>query len=102
MINLVFLKKSYDLNMNLTILITKEELKAKQDKIVRLQAFDSSHLFIKFILKIMACKSLLFQPVHIASPTRYLEKVANTKKVAARKSKGLPEDNITPPSASVS
>ena len=38
------LAKSFGLNTKLAALGTKSELKAKQDKIMKLQAFDSSYL----------------------------------------------------------
>ena len=37
------LVKSFDLNTKLSSLVTKLELKAVQDKIVKLQAFDSKY-----------------------------------------------------------
>ena len=44
------LVKSSDLNTRFTTLAQKAELKAEQDKIVKLKAFDSSYFLCKFFL----------------------------------------------------
>ena len=50
------LVKYFVLNTKLAILASKAELKAEQDKIVKLQVFDSSFFRGKIHLKIMTCK----------------------------------------------
>ena len=76
MIGLVFqISKNSDLNTKLAALATTAELKPQQDKIVKLQAFDSQNLFVKSILKMMA--HLIFEPVH-----RCFKKVANSNYIS--------------------
>ena len=54
--NISDLVKNSDLNTKLVTLATKAELKTKQEKILKLQAFDSSCFLVKAILKMMTCK----------------------------------------------
>ena len=60
------MQKNFDLNKKLTTLPTKAELKAVQDKIVQLQAFDSSsfHGKKKFLV-IVVFKLCLFIHQHL-------------------------------------
>ena len=69
-----------DLDKKIAILATKTELKKEQDKIIKLQAFDSSYFSGKSHFE-----NDVFQHV-----PKNLKTVVNTNKVAARKSKGLP------------
>ena len=69
--------------MKLTRLARKAKLKAEQDKIVKLQAFNSSHFRGKSHLKMQACKILakMFRPVY-----RYFKNIANSNLISAWKS----------------
>ena len=67
--------KNSDLNTKFAALATTAELKPQQDKIVKLQAFDSQNLFVKSILKMMA--HLIFEPVH-----RCFKEVANSNYIS--------------------
>ena len=69
----------YDLDKKIAISATKTELKKEQDKIIKLQAFDSSYFSGKSHFE-----NDVFQHV-----PKNLKAVVNTNKVAARKSKGL-------------
>ena len=68
-----------DLDKKIAISATKTELKKEQDKIIKLQAFDSSYFSGKSHFE-----NDVFQYV-----PKNLKTVVNTNKVAARKSKGL-------------
>ena len=87
---------------NLTFLIlektlaTKAELKAEQDKSVKLQTFDSRYICSKSYFEDDGTQScLVFQLL-----SGYFKTVANTSKVTAWKSKGLSDKGIKPPSTS--
>ena len=69
-----------DLDKKIALSATKTELKKEQDKIIKLQAFDSSYFSGKSHFE-----NDVFQHV-----PKNLKTVVNTNKVAARKSKGLP------------
>ena len=71
------LVKNSDLNKKLVALTAEVELKAEQDKIVKLQAFDSSLFLEKSNSEDDGTQNcLLFQSV-----SRYFDTVANTSKV---------------------
>ena len=53
------------LTTKLTTFATKAELKAEQDKILKLQAFDSSYFHDKFFLVMMVFKICLFINQHL-------------------------------------
>ena len=74
-------------------LAAKAELKAEQDKLVKLQTYDLS-LFIgqRYFNNIWAQLSLIHQPVY------YTLKVGDTE-VALWKSKGLPTEKLITPTA---
>ena len=75
---------------------TKTVLNAEQDKIVKLQEFDSSHLRGKNQLEDDDTQNyVVFHPV-----LRYFIMIANTNKGTVWKSKGLSDENIKPPSIS--
>ena len=60
-----------DLDNMIAILATKAELKAKQDEIVKLQAFDSSHFRVKIHFEYDGRQNyLVFQPLY-----RYFKKL---------------------------
>ena len=88
--------KNSDSNTELAALSTKAELKAEQDKIVKLQVFDSSHSLGKNHFEDDGTQNyLVFHPV-----SRYFKVIVNTYKVTAWKLKGLSDENIKPPSIS--
>ena len=69
-----FIDKS-DLDKKIAALTTKAELIAEQDKIEKLQVFDSSYFLGKVHFEDDSTPNyLVFQPVH-----RYLKKTANSK-----------------------
>ena len=66
--------------------LTKAELKAEQDKIIKLQTFDSSYFRSKSHFE--------------DDGTDNFKKNGNTDRISLWKSKGLSEESINPPSAS--
>ena len=95
--NLIFLilQKNSDLSTKLETLATKAELKAKINKIVNLQAFDSSYFRDKSHFQDDGIQNYLAFHTFFRQFT-----VANTGKVTVWKSKGLSDENIKPPSIS--
>ena len=90
-----------DLDQKLATLIatleTKAELKAEQDKIIKLQAFDSSYLREKsksHFAENSTQKYLVFQPMY-----RYFKRTDNTDYILSWKSKGLSDEFIKSSSA---
>ena len=84
--------KNFDSNTKLATLATKAELKTERDKIVKLKAFDSSYFSDKSHFKDDGSQNyLFFQPVY-----RYFKNVANSERVLAWKSKGLPDESVKP------
>ena len=76
---------SSDLDRKLATLAKKAELEAQQDKVVKLQALDSSYFRGKSHFDDGTKKYLVFQPVYI------FKKIANSNHILAWKSKGLPD-----------
>ena len=85
-------------------LATKAELKAEQDKIIRLQAFNSSYFCGKNYFEDGTQNYLIFQPMY-----KDFKKNGNTDHISAWKLKGLSDeskkplstcDNSLPPSLS--
>ena len=81
------------------MLATKAELKAGQDKIMKLPMFDWSYFCYfcgKNLLEVDAAQSyLVFQPFYW-----YFEKIANSNDISECESKGLLDESIKPPAAS--
>ena len=72
----------------------KAELKTEQDKIIKLQAFDSSYFCGKNHFEDDSTQNyLVFQLLYI-----YFKKIGNTDDISASKSKGLSDESIKPPS----
>ena len=63
--NISNLVKNSDLNTKLAKLATKAELKAKQDKIVKLQAFDSSNFHDKNFFTDEGIQNIFFIKQHL-------------------------------------
>ena len=76
-------------------LATNAELKAEQDKIVKLQALDSSYFRSKshFVDNDGTQNYFIFQAMY-----RYLKKIGNTNHISEWKSKGLSDEITKPPS----
>ena len=71
-------------------LASKAELKAEQDKITKLQAFDPTYFYGKSHFEDDTTQNyLVFQPMY-----RYFKKVGDTDHILAWKSKGLSEHLI--------
>ena len=68
---------------------TKAELKAEQNKITKVQAFDSSYFHGKGILKMMVLNFLVFQPMY-----RAFRNIGNTDYISLWKSKWLFDESI--------
>ena len=82
-----------DSNKKKEKLAAKAELKAEQDKIVKLKSFDSSYFRgKKYFEDAGAQNSLVFQAMF-----RYLKNISNTDNISAWKSKGLYGESIKPP-----
>ena len=91
MINLLFLNLE-----KIAILVTKAELKAEQDKIIKLQAFHSSYFRGKSHFEADGTQNYLaFQPMY-----RYFKKIGNTECISSWKSKGLSDVIVKPPTTS--
>ena len=94
--NISNLVKKSDIDTKLATLTTKVELKAEQDKILKLQVFDSKYFCSKSHFEVNGTQNyLVFQAVY-----RYFNTVANSNKVIRWKSKELPNENVKPPSLS--
>ena len=79
-----------DLDKKAATLATKADLKAEQDKIIKLQAFDSSYFRGKSHFEDDGTQNyLVFQPMY-----KYFKKIY----ISSWKSKGLSDDTIKPPS----
>ena len=77
-------------------LATKAKLKVEQDKIIKLQAFDSNYFRGKNHFEDDRIQNyLVFQPIYI-----YFKKIDNTERILLRKSKGLFDDIIKSPTTS--
>ena len=77
-------------------LATKAELKAEQDKIIKLKAFDSSYSRGKNHFEDDGTQNyLIFQPMY-----RYFRKIGNTERISSWKSKGLLDEIIKPSTTS--
>ena len=59
------LVKNSDFNTKLATSATKVESKAEQDKIVKLEAFDSSYLMVRIFFAMMVSKICLFINQHL-------------------------------------
>ena len=82
-----------DLDKYVAKLATKSELKAEQEKILKLQALDSSYFRGKSHFEDDGTQNyLVLQPMY-----RYFKKIGNTECTLSRKSKGLSDENIKPP-----
>ena len=85
-----------DLDKNLATLATKAELKAEQDKITNLPAFDSSYFQSKNHFEDYGTQNcLVFQSLY-----RYFKKIGNTDYISSWKSKGFSDEIIKPPTTS--
>ena len=87
-----------DLDKKVATLATKAELKlkAEQDEIIKLQAFDSSYFHGKSHFENDETeKYLVFQPMY-----RYFKKIGDTDHISTRKFKGLSDESIKPPATS--
>ena len=85
-----------DLNKKIGTLTTKAELKTEQDKITKLQGFDSRYFSSKSLFEDDETQNcLVFQPMH-----RYLKKSGDTDQFSAWKSKGLSDESINHPTTS--
>ena len=74
-------------------LATKAELKVELYKIIKLQTFDSSYFCGKSHFEGDGTQNyLVFQPIY-----RYIEKIGDTERISAWKSKGLSFESIKPP-----
>ena len=90
------LVKNAELYKKVAILATKAELKAEKDKIIKLQAFDSSYFCGKSYFEDDGTQNyLVFQTIY-----KYFKKIGNTDHISAWKSKGLSDKNINPPPTS--
>ena len=84
------------MNKKIATLTSKAELKAEQDKIIRLQAFHSSYFCGKSHFEDDGTQNyLVFEPLY-----KYFKTIGNTDHISAWKSKGLSDESIKPPSAS--
>ena len=82
-----------DLNQKVVTLATKAELKAEKNKIIKLEAFDSSYLCGKSHFEDGGAENyLVFQPVY-----KYFKKIDNTEHISAWKSKGFSDESTKPP-----
>ena len=87
---------STDLNKKVTTSAKKAELKAGQDKITKLQAFDSSYFRGKNHFEDDSTRNYLaFQAIY-----RYFKNIGNTDHLSSWKSKELSDESIKPPAAS--
>ena len=78
------------------VLATKAELKAEQDEIIKLQAFDSSCFHDKSHFKDNGTQNyLVLQPMY-----RYFKKIDSGNHISVGKSKGLSDESINPSAAS--
>ena len=90
------LAKNSDLSSKFATSATKPKLKAEQDKIVKLQAFDSNYVHGKSHFEDDDTQNYsVFQP-----GSKYFKIVANTSNVTMWKSKGLSDESIKPTSTS--
>ena len=84
--------KNSDLNTRGATLATKAELKAEQDKIVKLQAVDSNYFHCKCHFEDDGTQNyLVFQPVSF-----YFKTVDDTSKVTVWESESLSDVSIKP------
>ena len=80
----------------LGILATKAELKIEQDKMTKLQAFDSSHFRGKINFEDNDTQNyLVFQPMY-----RHSKKIGSSHHLSAWESKGLSNKSNNPPAKS--
>ena len=81
------------LNKKVATLASKAELKAEKDKLIKLQAFDSSYFRGKsyFVDNDGTQNYLVFQSMY-----KYFKKISNTDYISEWKSKGLSEEVIKP------
>ena len=80
----------------MAILATKAELKTEQDKLLKLQAFDSSPFRGKSHFEEDGTQNyLVFQPMY-----SYFKRISNTDYISQWKSKGLSDEIIKPPTTS--
>ena len=71
---------------------TKADLNAEQDKVTKLQAFDSSYFRSKSHFEDDGIQNyLVFQPMY-----RYFKEIGNTDRILTWKSKGLSDESIKP------
>ena len=86
----------FDLEKKIETLAAKAEFKAKKDKIVRLQAFDSSYLLIKSHFEDDGTQSqLILQLVYL-----HFKKTVNNKYISTWKFNGFYDEILKPPSGS--
>ena len=77
-------------------LATKAESKAEQGKLIKLQAFDSNYFCGKSHFEGDDTQNyLVFQPMY-----RYFKNIDNSDRISLRKSEGLPDESINPPTTS--
>ena len=80
-------------NDKVATLVTKAELKAEQDKIIKLDAFDSSYFRGKSHFENDGSQiCLVFQPMY-----RYFEKIVSNDHMSAWRSQGLSDESIKRP-----
>ena len=85
-----------DLNRKKATLATKAQLKAEQEKIKKLEAFDSSSSSIKSDFEDGGTQNyLVFQ-----SMSRYIIKIVNTYCISEWKSKGSSDESVESPTTS--
>ena len=85
-----------DLDKKIATLATKAELKTEQNKIVKLQAFDSGYFRCKnYFVDDETQNYLVFQPV-----LRYFKRIANSNNISLWKSEGLSDESIKRSAAS--
>ena len=88
--DITHLIQNSDLNTKLTTLATKAELKTQQDKIVKLQIFDSTYFRDKSYFENDGTqKYLVFRPIYIC-----YKKVGTSNRISTWKSKGLSNKSI--------
>ena len=76
---------------------TKAELKAEQEKIIKLRTFDSIYFRGKNHFEDDGTQNyLILQPRY-----RYFKSIGNSDYSSSRKSKELSDESITPPSAPI-
>ena len=86
------MQRCYILNLHISphLIILKTEVKAEQDKTVKLQAFDSTYFRGKSHFEDDETQNyLMFQPI-----CGYFRKIGNSVHISVVKSKRLPDESI--------